>query len=657
MHQLLRSQLRGLGLSETGPPRDIESWSGLLERINQTYTLSEQGSSASEDSAQATSQGGPGCHEGPGMRCEAQPSLERGRLQAILRSIGEAVITTDAQGRVEYLNPVAETLTQWPHPEARSRPLRRVLRLMDEFSQKPITDQLIQDATHSVGPGTHEHVLLLNREGTEIPLTLCVSRIGAGDGPAMGMVIVAHDVTVEREMAQQLCYQATHDPITGLYNRTEFERRLQGLFDRPCEAERRHVLLYIDLDQFKIVNDTCGHVAGDQLLNQIAYLFKEQLRATDTVARLGGDEFGILLECCPLDWAKQATEELLKAVREFRFSWGDKTFEIGASIGLTAIDTEHHTVSETLSAADIACYAAKDHGRNRVHIFEPDDTEIHQRRLEMQWVSRITEALSEDRFALACQPIIPLQSDRALRPRFETLVRMIDEQGMLISPGAFIPAAERYSLMPSIDRWLISRVFERLQSGGHAPASAADACWYINLSATYIADPGFLEFIRETAHAHHIPPRNICFEITETSAITHMSTATEFIRTLREEGFGFALDDFGSGMCSFSYLKALPVDYLKVDGSFVKDMRQDPIDCAMVRSINEIGHVMGKSTIAEFVEDRPTLELLAEIGVDFAQGYGICRPIPFETAYEWWTTHMGAGPRPRTQLQRLSLSP
>ncbi|MGB5605051.1 MAG: EAL domain-containing protein, partial [Gammaproteobacteria bacterium] len=441
--------------------------------------------------------------------------------------------------------------------------------------------------------------------------------------------VLLNQVSQERELQQQLSYQASHDALTGLINRFEFEKHLQWALDSAHREQTTHALMYLDLDQFKVVNDTCGHVAGDELLRQLSAILERHVRSHDTLARLGGDEFGVILKDCAPEYSISVANELLNNVQEFRFVWEDKTFAIGASIGVVMIDANSKSLTDILSAADSACYSAKDAGRNRVHFVREDDETIADRHGEMQWVARITEALEKDRFVLFGQQIKPVNAgDGGSLGLIEILVRMADGNGGLIPPGAFIPAAERYNLMASLDRWVITETLKWLNKNA-AVSEQLGKC-SINVSGQSVGDARFLEYLLELLADSSIPASKICFEITETSAIINLNLASRFITELKGIGCTFALDDFGSGISSFAYLKNLPVDYLKIDGAFVRDIVDDPIDAAMVHSINEIGHVMGKKTIAEFVENDAILDKLRSIGVDYAQGYGIDKPKPLD---------------------------
>jgi diguanylate cyclase (GGDEF)-like protein/PAS domain S-box-containing protein len=439
------------------------------------------------------------------------------------------------------------------------------------------------------------------------------------------LLVVSEDITEAHKLSQQLSYQASHDALTGLVNRREFEIRLERLIHESEGSGEEHALCYLDLDQFKVINDTCGHLAGDELLRQLGELFKSKVRKKDTLARLGGDEFAVLMENCSLKQAQRVANDLRELVEEFHFVWIDKRFSIGASIGLVPIDDSgDNTATDILSAADASCYAAKDAGRNRVHIYHPEDIDLAIHRGQMQWVSRIEHALEEDRFCLYLQPIVSLSEEDEDKKHFECLIRMIDENGKIILPGAFLPAAERYDLSTKIDRWVFESTYAWLEK--RSGKSKGLTFCSINLSGHSLSNEEFLQFIVKKLDDGNVLPSNICFEITETVAISRLSNAIRFMEVLKNKGCFFALDDFGSGVSSFGYLKNLAVDYLKIDGMFVRDMVHDPIDLEMVRSINEIGHVMGKKTIAEFVENKEILGRLKELGVDYAQGYHMGKP-------------------------------
>jgi diguanylate cyclase (GGDEF)-like protein/PAS domain S-box-containing protein len=424
------------------------------------------------------------------------------------------------------------------------------------------------------------------------------------------LLIVYEDITETRLLNEQIVYQADHDALTGLANRNKFDRYLKRAITLAHQENSEHALCYLDLDQFKIVNDTCGHLAGDELLRQLGDLLRRHIRQYDFVSRLGGDEFGILMYNCPPAKAYLACEKLRDLIKDFTFAWEDRSFTIGVSIGVSSINIASGNAVDLLKEADAACYAAKEKGRNRVHVFSPDDEELAMRQGEMQWVEKIRLGLEQQRFFLYGQPIVPFNNnDEGLH--FEALLRYRDDRGNIIPPGAYLPAAERYNLAPELDRWIISLCS-------------------VNLSGLSLSDETMLKFISEQFEQWAVPTNKVCFEITETAAISNLSHATHFINQLKEQGCLFSLDDFGSGLSSFAYLKNLPVDYLKIDGLFVKDILDDEVDLAMVKSINEVGHVMNKKTIAEFVENEAIFNLLKTLGIDYAQGYGIGKPVPLD---------------------------
>lgn len=432
------------------------------------------------------------------------------------------------------------------------------------------------------------------------------------------------DITEAHELSRQLSYEASHDALTGLINRREFELRLQGALDSVQASGATHAMCYLDLDQFKIINDTCGHVAGDELLRQLAQTLQGRVRSNDTLARLGGDEFGLLLHDCAPEDAMAVAAGLLKAVEQHQFVWGSNTFSVGASIGLVPVGTGLRRITQVLQAADAACYAAKDQGRNRIHVYQEDDTVVSQRHGEMQWVARVKRALNENRFFLEAQPIVPIGGDGRDLRNYELLVRMRDESGRVVPPGAFLPSVERYNLSQRLDRWVITTALQWLAA--HREQTERIARVFVNLSGDSVGDPQLQEFIHQLLQETQVSPARLGFEITETAAISNLTRANQLIAGLRKTGCAFALDDFGSGVSSFAYLKALTVDFLKIDGLFIGNIINDPIDLEMVRSITDIGHVMGKKVVAESVESLHVLEKLREIGVDYAQGFAVGAP-------------------------------
>jgi diguanylate cyclase (GGDEF)-like protein/PAS domain S-box-containing protein len=560
---------------------------------------------------------------------QAQQALhhEKERALVTLQSIGDGVVTTDEFGKVDYLNPTAERLLRVTAAKAVGQHHRDVLRLVDEATGESLGDLVRICLTLDAGTVHADEGLLIQSDGSRYHLKVTAAPMRDHFGHVVGAVLALHDITEVMGMARQLSYQATHDMLTGLYNRRVFEKRTEEKIREAQAGGGSSVLFYMDLDQFKVVNDTCGHKAGDELLEQIAQLMQQRVRETDVLARLGGDEFGVLLEHCPLDKACLIAEGIRASVRDYRFAWDDKSFDIGVSIGVVPIASDSGNLADVLAAADAACYVAKDHGRNRIHVYQPDDLAVAQRHGEMEWVHRLSSAFDNERFVLYAQPVAHIAGDRVVS-HYEVLLRMVDEGGRVVPPGAFIPAAERYNLMPTIDRWVIRETFAQLRQAQGDLAFPPVEC-AINLSGQSLCDEHFLEYVIDLFERTGIPCESICFEVTETSAIANLTRATRFMTVLRGMGCSFALDDFGSGLSSFGYLKTLPVDYLKIDGGFVRDMVVDKVDRAMVESINQVGHVLGLKTIAEFAESEAVLMALEKAGVDYAQGSGIANPSPF----------------------------
>ncbi|HWA56833.1 MAG TPA: EAL domain-containing protein [Gemmatimonadales bacterium] len=574
---------------------------------------------------------------------------EKERAEVTLGSIGDAVVRTDARGLVEYLNPVAEQLLGAPTSELEGRQISDVLSLVHESTRDPLENPVETCLREGRIVGRSNLSLLVRPDGREFAIDDSAAPIRDAEGDVIGAVLVFHDVSRARTLARQLAHQASHDFLTGLVNRHEFERRVGRALQRAQQEAVTHALCFLDLDQFKVVNDTCGHGAGDELLRQLANALQKKVRRRDTLARLGGDEFGVLLEHCPAGQATRVAHELLEAVQEFRFVWEGKPFALGVSIGVVPITGESESTAVVLRDADAACYAAKERGRNRVHFYEPNDAAMALRQGEMQWVSRITSALEENRFRLYGQAIVPLVPRPGERARVEVLLRMVERNGDLVAPGAFIPAAERYNLMGGVDRWVVREVAQlyatHQASGWHPIAS-------INLSGASLGDPSMLDFVRDQLARHDLSPEALCFEITETAAIANLGLAAHFIRELKAMGCWFALDDFGSGMSSFAYLQSLPVDSLKIAGAFLRHIETDPVEYAMVEAIHRVGHVMRLKTVAEGVESLDTLETLRRIGVDYAQGYAIAEPRPLEELVA-----IAINPSRAAERQRQALPP
>ncbi|NHN37233.1 ammonium transporter [Pseudomaricurvus alcaniphilus] len=565
-------------------------------------------------------------------RVEEQLYREKEQALVTLSSIADGVITTDQSGRVVYLNSAAEQLTGWTQEQATGQPCVDVFQLLLPTSvtsavmlRKALSGQTIRVEA--------DNTVLFNRNGDDHAITHTAAPIKNRKGHVFGCIIVFHDVSSTRNMQKQLSHQATHDALTGLFNRTGFEKIAANLIENAKSLqqgkEQQHILGYLDLDQFKLVNDSCGHVAGDELLRQVATVIAEQLRSGDTIARLGGDEFGILLHNCPQQKALEIGENIRQAIQQFRFPWQGRHFAIGVSIGLVQINAHSPNLPKLLSLADSACYAAKDQGRNRVNLYEPDDKEMAIRRGQIQWVSKIRHALDFDKFRLFYQSIVPVDPAQGQLKHIEMFVRMIDDDGSIIPPGAFIPAAERYNLIQEIDLWVLKNALAWI---GDNAARAGDDFYLcaLNISGPSISDDTCLREIMGFFDRYKVPGNKVCFEITETAAISNLESARKFFRALKNKGCKFALDDFGAGLSSFGYLKTLPVDYLKIDGSFIKDIHNNSVDSVMVQAINTIGHEMGLKTIAEFVESQDILDHLQTLGVDYAQGYHIDKPASLE---------------------------
>ncbi|MGA7802106.1 MAG: EAL domain-containing protein [Gammaproteobacteria bacterium] len=544
--------------------------------------------------------------------------------EVTLHSIGDAVITTDRHGRVQYLNPVAEQLVGLSTDQVRGRPLADVMPLVAEHTGERLEHPMNVCLREARPVQTKVDAALVRADASTVPIVDTATPIRGTGGVIMGGVMVFHDVSHMRSLQHELAYQAGHDLLTGLYNRREFERKLKEVLEGAQRDGHCHSVCYLDLDQFKVVNDTCGHEAGDQLLRELCAHLNGVVRATDLFARLGGDEFVILLRHCPLSVARQRAEEFRTAVEDFRFHWNGSLFQVGASIGLVEINAASSSVGEVLSMADMACYAAKEGGRSRVHVHDPDDAELRRRRGEMRMVTIIREALRLQRLCLCYQPIVPVNDPNTTLGHHEILLRMRDDNGQLLSPAAFIPAAERYQLMSQLDRWVVSEALRVLRG------QPEDVCFSVNISGQSLGEDGFRKFLIGQLEAHRHLATRVCFEITETAVITNFNCATRLLQSLRDIGCQLALDDFGTGLSSFGYLKNLPVDYLKIDGTFVRTLETCAVDRATVRAINDIGHELGIRTVAEFVESEAIFKTLMALGVDYAQGYWIARPRPLE---------------------------
>ncbi|MAS11625.1 EAL domain-containing protein [Salinisphaera sp.] len=570
------------------------------------------------------------CRDGTRL-IETQHALddEKERAQVTLASIGDAVITTNAHGEVDYLNPRAEQMLGVPTADAIGEHFDTLCNFVD--NDRNITANGLVQACLNTGTiqERDEDLTLYDRapQTTGHTVKVTISPIRDGHQHVVGTVIVLHDITRLQQISRELAHQANHDLLTGLPNRRAFEHLL-GEFLAETGQGHHHALCYLDLDQFKLVNDTCGHDAGDEMLRQISNQISSQIRVGDTLARLGGDEFGLIMCHLSLTDAKIKAEALRTEIDRFRFRWNDKLFRLGASIGVAAIDREAVSTTELLRRADTACYLAKEKGRNQVYIYRGDSDETLTRHGDMQRMQQISEALDNDRFELFAQIIQPIDQRTHSRCGVELLLRMRDSDGAILSPQNFLLTAERYNVAARIDRWVLKRAVALIAAAGDDHAAIEH--YSINISGQSITDEHFVDYARGLIEASSVDPRRLVFEITETTAVTNTRRAGELIRSLRALGCRFSLDDFGSGLSSFSYLKNLPSDFIKIDGKLVSNILQDPVERSIVEAINQVGQAMGLLTVAEHVESRALLDALRTIGIDYAQGYHVARPIPFE---------------------------
>ncbi len=554
------------------------------------------------------------------QRSQAATDARLRMLERAVEQSASVILITDTRGRIEYVNRRFTEVTGYRPEEA----IGRTPRLL-KSGEAP--DEVYRELWATITSGREWRGELHNRrkDGSLYWASETISPIRNGRGEITHFIAVQEDVTEARELAEKLKHQAAHDSLTGLINRGEFELRLAALLSATRrEAGSRHALAYIDLDQFKVINDTCGHAAGDELLRQVAELMRRQLRRQDVLARLGGDEFGLLLRDCSPEMAARIMDKLHELVVAYRFGWGESHFRIGMSAGVVPITADSPDTAELLKQADAACYAAKEEGRGRVRVLREGDAGITRMSREMAWVERLERALEEDRFLLYGQRIQPLRE--GLTGRIEVLLRKLGSDGRLIPPGEFLPAAERFGIASRIDLWVIGHLSAMLaEVPGLRPETLSLA---VNLSGPSLGDERVLRQVAELVRDGPLSRAHLTFEVTETAAITSLTSALEFMEELHGHGVHFALDDFGAGLSSFGYLQQLPIDYLKIDGRFVRNMLEDRMDAAIVRSVNDLGHALGIGTVAEFVENEAIREQLREMGVDYAQGYGIARPAP-----------------------------
>ncbi len=560
----------------------------------------------------------------PALRVAGEGAAEPQLLA--LQSLAEAIITTDKDGRISFLNPAAEQLTGSAASAAQGKLLEEIVSLVDETDRRLLSDPVHQALTTGAPVNLSRRALLLSRtNGSERSIELSASPIRNSAQELLGAVVLLHDVTEMRGLARQMSYQATHDALTGLVNRREFERRLAEAIESGHRGDGQHVLCYLDLDRFKLVNDTSGHLAGDSMLREVAKLLRDAVRDSDTVGRLGGDEFGTLLIGCPLDKARQIADDFTRSVGEYRFVWKDKIFNSGVSVGLVEISRESGTLEELLAAADTACYVAKKQGSGRVVVYSARDEALARHTGEIQWLQRLQGALKENRFHLYQQVIVAAHAEEG-GPAMEVLVRLQDEAGQELPPAEFMRAAERYRLMGLVDRWVVQATFAALGRGAiSVPARRSVA---INVSGQTLGDAQFLEYVVECFDTSGVAPAQVCFEINENAVIANLDHARRFVGVLHGMGCQFALDDFGSGVGSFSNLKNLPLDYLKIDGSFMRNLARDTVNQAMVAAMIKLARTLNFKVIAEQVEDAAAVDVARRMGVDYLQGYAIGRPQP-----------------------------
>lgn len=552
-------------------------------------------------------------------------NIEKEQAEVTLSSITDTVVTVDVDLNIVYLNPAGEKLLGYSNEDVCGKDFNEVFLIVDENTGEEIVGLLKGCVSSGEIVTLPEHSSLTRSDESTVSIEASIAPMKSDENDLIGVVMVIQDVSHTRSLNKQLSYQASHDLLTGLYNRRKFEEYLEEILIDTREEDRHHTLFYLDLDDFKVVNDTCGHVAGDELLKQLPALFNETLRTGDVVARLGGDEFGIILQNCGVQQATLIAEKIREKIKSFRFVWEDRTFEIGVSVGVVGIDADNAEMSFILSSADMACYAAKDAGRNCVHVYEPSDDVITERSGQMHWAARISKALEQHQFMIYQQPIVGISGENSHHQ--EILVRMIDENQNVVLPGSFMSAAERYGLMHEIDRWVIREVFQHMGRDDPAdPVKGTNRVFFINLSGESINERNLLNYILQEKNKYDVSLENVCFEISENTATSNLSKTAGFIKELKNHNCKFSLDGFGNGLSSFSYLKSMPVDYIKINGDFVKDISNDELDRAMVESILKVARILNLATIAEHVENNENLIALKEIGVDYVQGYYLGRP-------------------------------
>ncbi len=562
-------------------------------------------------------------------RKSLEVSLSRSKRQAqyTLESIAEGVITTDNNGHIDYMNQSAEALIGTNRDDAVGHRIGELFKLVDDADRRPLGDPVERSLAMRRRVNMGRRAVMISNDGEqEHPVEISASPIRGPGSSISGTVVVFHDVSEIRGLTRQMSYQATHDPLTGQINRHEFERRLDEAMDSAHSEEAVHMLFYMDLDRFKAVNDSCGHLAGDNMLKEVAGLIKEQVRDSDIVGRLGGDEFGAILIGCPIEKARQIATDICNAVADYRFVWKDKIFNIGISIGLVQITHVSGTIQDVMSAADSACYVAKQQGRGQVHVYSARDEAIARERGDIQWLRKLQSALHEDSFELAIQPIIAMGGGVESGPALEVLIRLPDGRGRSADTAEFLRPAERYQLMPQIDRWVINATLAAI-SGGEIKVPSGRNC-AINLSGQTLGDESILGFVVDALDRTGVAPSTICFEVTESAILSNVQHAQRFIEVLHGIGCEFSLDDFGSGLGSFSSLKHLPIDYLKIDGAYTRNLNSDQVNQEMVAAMIKLARTMKFRIVAEQVERQEDFDWLRDSGVDFIQGRFIEAPTP-----------------------------
>ncbi len=560
-------------------------------------------------------------------RKSVEATLGRSKQQAqiTLESIGEGVITSDTQGAIDYLNSAAEKLIGMDRQTVLGKRLGDIVNLVDEGDRRDLGDPVVRCLSDRRRISMGSRALMVSHDGdSELSIELTASPIKSPDGSIAGVVVIMHDVSETRGLAQQMSYQAAHDPLTGLINRREFERRLEHSLHSVRDEDSTHVVCYLDLDRFKAVNDTCGHMAGDNMLRELSAIIKDQVRDSDFVARLGGDEFGMLLIGCPLRKARQIADDVIRSVRDYRFVWQDRIFTVGVSIGLVEIGRESGTIKEILSAADSACYVAKQRGRGQAHVYSVKDEALARQRGEIHWLGLLQDALKEDKFEIYSQPVISMSGTGQGGPAVEVLLRLRDDENNIVLPKHFIKAAERYQLMASVDRWMVQATLAAIGQGAlRLPESRSCS---INISGQTLSEGGFLEFVVDCLDHSQVDPSQICFEIGESAVMADMEHARRFVGVLHGMGCQFGLDDFGRGIGSFASLQDLSIDFLKIDGAYTSDLQDDSLNHQVVSAITRLSKTVGFKVIAEQVEEQEDFDALREVGVDYVQGYYVQRP-------------------------------